>query len=75
MSTALAAVWTVETFLDWVVRQEGRFEFDGSKPVAMTGDDLRHNQVMTNIHAALRSRLRRTPCRYYGSDVGVRIPS
>jgi len=72
MNVALTKPWTVDQFLSWAASQEGRYEFDGQQPVAMTGGTARHNRITTNIHAALRSRLRGTPCSYYGPDLGVR---
>ena len=72
MNVALTKPWTVEQFLAWAAKQEGRYEFDGQRPVAMTGGTARHNRITTNIHAALRSRLRGTPCSYFGPDLGVR---
>jgi Uma2 family endonuclease len=58
-------------FLAWAARQEARYEFDGVRPVAMVGGTRNHNRIMTNIHAALRARLRGSPCAYYGPDLGV----
>lgn len=71
MNVALQKSWTAEDFLSWAGGQEGRYEFDGTRPVAMTGGTARHNRITTNIHAALRSRLRGTPCSYFGPDLGV----
>jgi Uma2 family endonuclease len=70
MNVALQRPWTIEQFLNWASAQDGRYEFDGIQPVAMTGGNARHSLVTTNIHAALRSRLRGSPCRYY-ADLGV----
>jgi Uma2 family endonuclease len=72
MNVALQRPWTIEQFLRWASAQDGRYEFDGIQPVAMAGGNARHSRVTTNIHAALRSRLRGTPCAYYGPDLGVR---
>jgi Uma2 family endonuclease len=72
MNVALTKSWTVDQFLSWAAGQEGRYEFVGQQPMAMTGGTARHNRITTNIHAALRSRLRGTPCSYYGPDLGVR---
>jgi Uma2 family endonuclease len=58
-------------FLDWAARQEGRYEFDGWQPVAMTGGTVNHSQITQNIHFALRTRLRGTPCRPLGPDAGL----
>jgi Uma2 family endonuclease len=72
MNVALAKPWTVEQFLSWAARQEGRYELDGQQPVAMTGGTARHNRISQNIYAVLRSRLRGSPCSFYGPDLGVR---
>jgi Uma2 family endonuclease len=72
MNVALQRPWTIEQFLLWASAQDGRYEFDGTQPVAMTGGNARHSRVTTNIHAALRSRLRGAPCAYYGPDLGIR---
>jgi len=72
MSVALKQAWTAVQFLAWAATQEERYEFDGMRPVAMTEGNANHNRITTNIHAALRSRLRGTPCSYYGPDLGVR---
>ena len=71
MNVALQRPWTIEQFMDWASAQDGRYEFDGVRPVAMAGGNARHSRVTTNIHAALRSRLRGSPCAYYGPDLGV----
>ena len=72
MSIARISPWTVEQFLAWVQTREGRYEFDGSRPVAMTGGSAGHSLIIVNIHVALRSRLRGTPCRSFGPDLGIR---
>jgi Uma2 family endonuclease len=72
MTVALQRPWTLEQFLRWAGAQDGRYEFDGERPVAMTGGNARHSRVTGNIHAALRARLRGAPCQAYGPDLGVR---
>ncbi len=37
MADALAKPMTLESFLAWEERQELRYEFDGFRPIAMTG--------------------------------------
>jgi Uma2 family endonuclease len=64
--------WTADEFLRWVDTQEERYEFDGVRPVAMTGASIRHNLIAGNIRAALRPGLRGTTCREFGSDLAVR---
>jgi Uma2 family endonuclease len=72
MSVALSPPWTAENFLDWAATQEKRYEFDGVRPVAMTGGNATHNRITINIHVALRARLRGTLCSHYGPDLGVK---
>ena len=71
MNVALQKPWTPERFLAWAETQDERYEFDGIQPVAMGGGNAGHNRITHNIYAALRSRLRGTPCSYYGPDLGV----
>jgi Uma2 family endonuclease len=72
MNVALTYPWTAEQFLRWAGTQEGRYEYDGVRPVAMTGGSADHSRILTNIHVALRSRLRGTGCSHFGPDLGVR---
>jgi Uma2 family endonuclease len=72
MNMVLQRPWTAEQFLTWAARQEGRYEFDGIRPVAMTGGSADHSRIALNIQAALRSRLRGTPCSSFGPDLAVR---
>lgn len=62
---------TREQFLDWVQTREGRWEFDGFDPVAMTGGTVNHNRICQNLWFALRRRLRGGPCQVLGPDAGV----
>ena len=71
MNVALSKPWSIERFLDWAGARDERYEFDGTAPVAMTGVTIRHGRVMSNVHAALRNRLRGTGCSYHGPDVGL----
>lgn len=71
MSFPQDRAWTEQEFFAWAAGQEGRFEFDGLRPVAMTGGTVNHALIMQNVHAALRSRLRGSGCRPLGPDAGV----
>jgi Uma2 family endonuclease len=71
MSARLRKSWTQDEFFAWAGCQEGRYEFDGFQPVAMTGGTVNHAVIMQNVHAALRDRLRRGLCRPLGPDAGV----
>src|SRR4051794_39164946 len=48
---------TRDQFLDWVERQDERYEFDGKKPVPVSPGTRRHSLILGNIVAALKSRL------------------
>jgi Uma2 family endonuclease len=71
MNGALQQSWTVEKFFAWAGHQEGRYEFDGEQPVAMTGGSNRHAIIMRDLHRALDRRLRGTPCQSLGPDAGI----
>jgi Uma2 family endonuclease len=71
MNSALRKDWTQEQFFAWAERQEGRFEFDGFRPIAMTGGTVGHAVVMRNLHRALDVRLRNQQCQPLGPDAGV----
>ncbi len=62
---------TRDQFLDWVQAQEGRYEFDGFQPVAMTGGTANHSRCSRNIQIALGIRLRGTGCEVLGPDAGL----
>jgi Uma2 family endonuclease len=71
MNVALQKPWTPERFLAWAESQEERYEFDGIRPIAMTGGNARHDRLTINIHIALRSRLRGTSCSHHGLNLGM----
>jgi Uma2 family endonuclease len=70
MNAPLRRPWTQEQFFTWASAQEGRYEFDGFRPVAMTGGSVAHGVIMRNLHRALDGRLRGA-CQPLGPDVGV----
>jgi Uma2 family endonuclease len=73
MNVALRNPMTVEQFLAWEDRQELRYEFDGFRPIAMTGGTVAHSSIQTNIVIALAGRLRGTPCRPHGNHLKIRV--
>jgi Uma2 family endonuclease len=74
MSSALDSGWTKARFLAWAERQEARFEFDGTRPVAMTGGNGWHSAITGNTITALRTRLRGKACSVYGPDLAIETP-
>jgi Uma2 family endonuclease len=73
MNLVLRKPMTLAEFLVWEERQPLRYEFDGVGPVAMTGGTVRHADIQANLAAALRTRLRGKPCRFYGSDLKIQV--
>jgi Uma2 family endonuclease len=73
MNLALRTPMTLEEFLDWEAKQELKYEFDGFRPVAMTGVSRAHAVIQRNLIVALDARLRGKPCRPFGSDLKVEV--
>ena len=71
MSAPLRQPWTQEAFFAWAGTQEGRYEFDGFQPVAMTGGTVNHALISRRLNRALDRRLQGGPCQPLGPDAGV----
>ena len=71
MNIALRKPMTREEFFAWAEAQEGRYEFDGFQPIAMTGGSGNHARITGNINFQLRLRLGDGPCEALASDAGV----
>jgi Uma2 family endonuclease len=71
MSTALRKPMTRDAFFAWAETQDERYEFDGFQPVAVTGGNLRHSDLVGSINSQLRVRLAGKKCRPLGPDAGV----
>ena len=71
MNLAVRKPMTLAEFLAWEERQDLRYEFDGSEPVAMVGGSLAHAAIQRNLALALGSRLRGKPCQFFGSDLKI----
>jgi Uma2 family endonuclease len=71
MNVPLRTAWTQDQFFAWAESQEGRYEFDGFRPVAMTGGNAGHSRVIRGLQRALDTRLRGGPCEPLGPDAGV----
>jgi Uma2 family endonuclease len=71
MDQAVRKRMTLDEFLAWERRQELRYEFDGFRPIAMTGGTVEHNVIGFNIAVASRDRLRGGPCRGFHADLKI----
>ena len=73
MNVALRQIMTREQFLDWEERQPVKYEFDGFRPVAMTGGTQAHDLIQVNLVASLHARLRGSACRIAGSSLKIAV--
>ncbi len=74
MTFAFRETMTQNEFFDWAEAQDMRHEFDGFQPVAMTGGNLGHSSIISNIsniNFELRSSLRGKSCKPLGPEAGV----
>ncbi|HYD70390.1 Uma2 family endonuclease [Azospirillum sp.] len=62
---------TLAEFLDWEERQEERHEFIDGEITAMVGGTILHSRIAGNLHVALRSRLRGSPCEVFQEGIKV----
>jgi Uma2 family endonuclease len=60
-------------FLAWEERQTLRYEFDGFRPVAMTGGTAAHAFIQRNLAISVGGRLKGKPCKFAGSDLKVEV--
>lgn len=72
--------WTFEEYFEWEDQQPEKYELiDGRvvrrnrEPLAMVGVTIRHGQTVTNIQAALKTKLRGSGCRAYGPEVRLHL--
>ncbi|MBE7211762.1 MAG: Uma2 family endonuclease, partial [Gluconacetobacter diazotrophicus] len=73
MTVALRRTMTPDEFLDWAGTQNERYEFDGFRPVAMTGGSGNHARIARNIAFELGRRLSDDgPCEALSADAGIR---
>jgi Uma2 family endonuclease len=73
MQTAEQIRFSAEDYLSWEDTQTEKHEFIAGEVFAMTGARQDHVVVSGNIFAALKQRLRSTPCRPYISDLKLRV--
>ena len=63
----------LEAFLDWENRQSARHEFYRGEVFAMVGARRVHGIVAGNVFAALKSRLKGTPCMAFIENMKLRV--
>ncbi len=76
MNVALREPWTIEHFLAWEDRQEGRHEFDGLRITEVTGGSRDHQRIISNLVRLLEDALdlaRFDPVAEMRLEIGGRI--
>ncbi len=64
---------TEAEYLAWEERQELKHEFDGFRPIAMTGGTVNHDRIQGNLIFLLKGRLRGGRCEPFGPN--MRVPT
>ena len=62
MNVALRKPMTTEDFFTWVEGRDGRYEFDGVQPVAMSPCTNNHGTIADKLNLELAQRLAGSPC-------------
>lgn len=75
MADAVLTTMSIEDFLRWDETQDDRHEFVNGVPVAMGGASQGHNQIVANVSAELRNRLKGKPCRSGTPDSMIKAPN
>lgn len=65
-------VTTPEEYLEGEKHSAVKHEYENGRIHAMVGVSRAHNLITLNLAAALRNRLRGSPCRVFASDIKVR---
>ena len=73
MNAVLKSAMTLEAFLEWESRQEGKFEFDGFGPVAMVSVSIEQSRIQSNLVGSLYNRLRVHRCEVHGSELKIEV--
>jgi Uma2 family endonuclease len=72
MSDPVSKPWTIDQFFAWQSRQTERYEFVSGFPVRMmAGARYVHNDIVINILAELRARLRGSGCHPFNGDGSI----
>ena len=73
MEAVRALPMSVTDYLAFEEKSDVRHEFIGGDVHAMAGESIAHNTIAGNIFAALRAKLRGSPCHAYIENVKLRL--
>ena len=72
MAETLERPWTIDEFFNWQERQPDRYELVNGRPLRMmAGAKNRHDDIVVNVLAELRTQLRASGCRPFTGDGAV----
>jgi Uma2 family endonuclease len=66
-------LYTAEEYLALERSADHKSELVNGRIYAMTGASMPHNQIVLNVSAELRARLRGGPCRVFANDMRVKV--
>lgn len=76
IATILSPSLSPTEYLEWEVKQEGRYEYEYGEVIEVTGGKLENNEIALNLIVLIRSHLRDKGCRVLGGDAKLMtIPS
>jgi Uma2 family endonuclease len=73
MSAPARKPLSVVEFLEWEECQPLKHEFDGFRPIAMTGGTYAHARIQRNLAIAVGGRLAGKGCEFFGSDAKIEV--
>ena len=73
MSVNIRPPMSVAEFLEWEEGQALKHEFDGFRPIAMSGGTTAHARIQRNLTIAVGSRLAGSRCEFLGSDIKIEV--
>ena len=73
MNLAVRKPMTLAEFLAWEERQELRYEFDGSEPVAMAGGTATYADIQGTYDGASEAACAESRAKFFGSDLKILV--
>jgi Uma2 family endonuclease len=67
--------YTLEEYLELDHNSEEKIEFWDGHIFTLAGGSQKHDQIQSNTHFALRSKLREKNCRVFLSDMRIKVPA
>ncbi|MGE0885256.1 MAG: Uma2 family endonuclease [Blastocatellales bacterium] len=75
MSAVPKQKFSIEEYIEFDKNNEGRWEYFDGEVFDMAGGSLNHNQIISNLTAALARKLRENGCRIFPTEMRVKVPN